>query len=239
MKNHRERAAGILLAGGRGARARFSANKAYLQIDGRPMIGYSLRTLDRSPWVVKVVLVIRPEDREKAERVVAGSGLTTPLTMVNGGGSRHRSEHRGLEALSDHINRGRVDLVAIHDGARPFLSDALLDRLFRAARDHGGATPTLAVETPTFGISEGGDLVAGPKGLHRAQTPQVFRARELLSAYRLARESGFEGVDTAETTERFSDLGNRAVPGDPDNLKLTFPEDFEAVGLLPEESRRG
>lgn len=235
MKHHLGRAAGILLAGGRGKRARFPVNKAYLQVGGSPMIAHSLRTLDRSPWVVKLVLVIRPEDRAAAERVVGDAGITSPCQLVRGGSSRHQSEYRGLSALSDDIGEGAIDLVAIHDGARPALASDLLERLFQSAHRHGGSTPTLAVHTPTYQISERGDLQPVEAGrLHRAQTPQVFRAPPLWSAYRAARQAGFEGVDTAETVERFSDLRIRAIPGDPGNLKLTFPEDFEAVSL-PED----
>ena len=232
MKNHGGQAAGILLAGGKGSRARFSGNKAYIDVVGAPMISHSLRTLDRSPWVVELVLVIRPQDRQLAEKVVEQSGISTPWKMVSGGASRHRSEFRGLEALSDRIRNGRLDLVAIHDGARPFLSESLLEELFRLANRHGGAVPTMTMESPAFGVSERGDLM-GLTGdrLHRAQTPQVFWASELLAAYHLAREAGFEGVDTAETVERFSDLKMRAVPGDPANLKLTFPEDFQAQNI--------
>lgn len=193
------------------------------------MISHSLKTLDRSPWVVELVLVIRPQDRGMAEEVVAGSEITTPWRMVGGGRSRHRSELRGLEALSDRIGDGKLDLVAIHDGARPFLSSSLLEKLFWTAHLHGGAVPTMTLEGPTFSVSEDGDLVAlGEDRLHRAQTPQVFRASELLAAYHRAREAGFEGVDTAETVSRFSDLATRAVSGDPANIKLTFPEDFRA-----------
>ena len=228
MKRNGGRAAGILLAGGSGSRARLSTNKAYVRIDTTPMVGHSLKTLDRSAWVVELVLVIRPEDRELAEQVVTESRLTTPLTMVNGGATRHGSETRGLEAITARIRDGSIDLVAIHDGARPFLSTHLLEELFRHAHLHGGAVPVLPIGSPLYRRLESDELVAlDGDSLHRAQTPQVFSAPQLLAAYRRARQAGFEGVDTAETVERFSDLRTRAIPGDPGNLKLTFPEDFE------------
>lgn len=232
MKSNRgRRAAGILLAGGKGSRARLSTNKAYVHIENSPMISHSLKTLDRSAWVVELVLVIRPEDRQLAEQVADGSRLTTPLTMVDGGSSRHGSETRGLESISDGIGDGYIDLVAIHDGARPFLSAPLLEELFRHAHLRGGAVPVMPIGSPLYRRLENDDLaVLDQDLLHRAQTPQVFSAPQLLAAYRRAREAGFEGVDTAETVERFSDLPIRAIPGDPRNLKLTFPEDFETPG---------
>lgn len=232
MENQGGRGAGILLAGGRGARARLPTNKAYVEIGGAPMISHSLKTMDRSAWVTSLALVIRPEDRTAAERVVDRSGISTPCRLVHGGRSRHGSEARGLESLAGAIGNGSIDLVAIHDGARPFLSLTLLDRLFRRAHRHGGAIPTRPMEAPAYRVSANRLLArAGRERLHRAQTPQVFWAPELLSAYRRAREAGFEGVDTAETVERFSDLQIKAVAGDPGNLKLTFPEDFGSIRL--------
>ena len=234
MRSNGGHGGAILLAGGKGARAGFSANKAYVPIGGRPMISYSLQTLDRSPRVARLVLVIRPEDRRAAEQVVEQVGVATPWLMVAGGESRHASEYRGLEALSGDIAQGRVDLVAIHDGARPFVSPSLLHQLFHDADRYGGAVPTLPVEVPTHRLTGKGEIaLLSQERLHKAQTPQVFSAPELLYAYRRAREAGFEGVDTAETVERFSDLRIRATPGDPENLKLTFPEDFALGETIP------
>lgn len=191
------------------------------------MICHSLRTMDRSPWVVELVLVIRPRDRRLAEEAVTRSGIGTPWSMVAGGESRHGSERRGLESLSSRIGEGSIELVAIHDGARPHLSGALLQTLFEEARRHGGSVPVVGLAEPVLRVSDDRRLEALEQDrLRRAQTPQVFRAPELLAAYRRAGEAGFEGVDTAETAERFSDLKMRAVPGDPRNKKLTFPEDF-------------
>ena len=237
MKSNGGRAAAILLAGGKGARSRFSANKAYIPIGGQPMISYSLQTLDRSSWVARLVIVIRPEDRETAEEVVEQAGVATPWLMVAGGESRHASEDQGLKALSGEITGGRIDLVAIHDGARPFVTPRLLDQLFSDAHRHGGAVPTLAVEVPTHRLAKDREIaLLDQSRLHRAQTPQVFSAPELLCAYRRAQQAGFEGVDTAETVERFSDLKIRATPGDPDNLKLTFPEDFAMAETMTKKT---
>ena len=201
------------------------------------MISHSLETMDLSEWVTSLTLVIRPEDRAAGRAGGGPLGNRHPVPAgARGGRSRHRSEARGLESLAGAIGSGSIDLVAIHDGARPFLSLTLLDRLFRHAHRYGGAIPTRPMEAPAYRVAANRDLArAGHGRLHRAQTPQVFSAPELLSAYRRAGEAGFEGVDTAETVERFSDLRIGAVPGDPGNLKLTFPEDFESIRLPGEE----
>ena len=105
----------------------------------------------------------------------------------------------------------------------------LLESVITAARDTGGAIPGLEVEEPLFRHDEGEVELLEQTSLRRVQTPQAFHARPLLRAYRRAREAGFQGVDTAETIERFSDLSITVVPGDPHNIKVTFVEDFFAA----------
>jgi 2-C-methyl-D-erythritol 4-phosphate cytidylyltransferase len=104
------------------------------------------------------------------------------------------------------------------------------------ARELGGAVPSLEL-TGEFLLRVGTDGAPAPvptTELRRVQTPQAFRARELLAAYRRASEEGFHGVDTAESVERFSELEVGIVAGDPDNVKVTFLEDL----ILAEELAR-
>jgi 2-C-methyl-D-erythritol 4-phosphate cytidylyltransferase len=218
--------AAIVLAGGSGTRSQQIFNKVYIPIRERPMLAYSLETFDRSESVGRLVLVIRDDDRQVAERVLAETPISKPTAVVAGGASRHQSEQAGLLALANAIETGEIDLVAIHDGARPFMTLELLEQVIGEARAHGGAVPGMPVEPPLYRISETMVEPLSSDTLRLVQTPQVFRAAPLLAAYRKAAEVGFEGVDTAETVERFSDLEVALVAGDPRNLKITFIEDF-------------
>lgn len=220
----------IVLAGGSGSRVQQEINKVYLPIGDRVMLLYALTTFAESPEVDRILLVIRPEDRETAEGVVADLDSDIPVEIVTGGDSRHGSERAGLEALAASIDDGSVDIVAIHDGARPFMTAELLHSVLEGARTTGGAVPGMPVDEALYRVSEDGDAhPLDPSTLVKVQTPQAFSARPLLAAYRRAGEAGFEGVDTAETVERFSDLRVEVVPGDPRNLKVTFIEDFFAA----------
>lgn len=221
--------AAILLAGGSGSRVGHEVNKVYLPIRERVVLEYSLETLNRSPLVSGIVLVVRAEDRSQAETVISATSPAKLHAVVTGGATRHQSEMAGLEACAAAIEAGEVDLVAIHDGARPFMTLDLIESAAEAARTHGGAIPGLAIEESLFRVEPGKVTMMPPRTLRRAQTPQVFSSRELLAAYRAARVAGIEGVDTAETVERFSDLEVAMVPGDPRNIKVTFVEDFFAA----------
>lgn len=220
--------AAIVLAGGSGTRLQRVENKVYLQLEGQTLLAWSLQTFERSPLVDRIVLVLRAGDEQRAAVVTGPLGLTKLTDTVVGGSTRHDSELAGLEVLATDILSGDVDLVAIHDAARPFVREGLLERVFTTARSVGGAVPALGL-AGEFLLRVGPDGVPAPvptSELRRVQTPQAFRARELLGAYRRASDEGFNGVDTAESVERFSDLAVGTVDGDPDNIKVTFVEDL-------------
>lgn len=217
--------AAIILAGGSGSRLQQAVNKVYLPIRERPMLAYCLETFERAAAIERVVVVIREEDRKQAEQVLAEIPISKSTVVVEGGPTRHRSEMAGLEALADRIEASEIELVAIHDGARPFVTLALLEELIEAAR-RGGAVPGLPVEAPLYRVEAEQAAPLPEESLRRMQTPQIFLARPLLDAYRASIRFGEEGVDTAETIERFTDLDVEVVPGDPRNIKVTFVEDF-------------
>lgn len=216
----------IVLAGGRGERVRSEVNKVYLPIADREMIEYSLDTFERSPLVDGIVVVARAGDTTHLRRLLDDLPGPVETLVVAGGATRHQSERRGIEALAGGIDSGAIGWVAVHDGARPFVTLDLLSGLVEEARRRGGAIPALPVPAPLY-QRQGIDVVPlNTESLRRAQTPQVFRAPDLLSAYRRAEEAGVEGVDTAETVERFTDLEVGLVAGDPRNIKVTFVEDL-------------
>lgn len=218
--------AAIILAGGSGSRVQRDVNKVYIPIGERDMLEYSLETMDRSPRISQVALVVREEDQARAELLIAETMPSKLSHVVVGGATRHLSEIAGLRAFQEDIESGAIDIVAIHDGARPFMTLELLDQLIDAAVIHGGSVPGLPIEEPLYRTTEDGVVMLPPDSICRVQTPQVFHALPLLHAYEASLEAGFAGVDTAETVERFTDLSVRIVPGDPRNIKVTFVEDF-------------
>lgn len=219
--------AGIVLAGGSGSRVQRDVNKVFLPLGEREMLGYSLTTMEQSPLIDEIVLVVRAEDRRHAERLVEHAGITKVAAIVPGGESRHQSESHGLDAIAAKIGAGTTEIVVIHDGARPFMTAELLHATIEAARRSGGGVPGLPIEGPVFERSVDNSSVGLPSAkLRRMQTPQAFRARPLLAAYLRALQEGQEGVDTAATVARFSDLAIEVVPGDPRNIKVTFVEDI-------------
>jgi 2-C-methyl-D-erythritol 4-phosphate cytidylyltransferase len=230
------RAAFVVLAGGSGTRVGGELNKVYLPLAGRPVIAWSLAWAREVPEVGPVVLVIRPEDAAHAAHAVEAAGLEAAglgsVAVVTGGSTRHRSEQAALDHLTPAIEAGELDVVVIHDGARPLAGARLLRTVIRTAAEHGGAVPTIP-ETTAWPLADGAlHPPAAGISLHRVQTPQAFRAKALLDAYAEAARTGIEGTDTAAAFEEVAGIDVIAVPGSPDNLKVTFAPDLLRADAL-------
>jgi 2-C-methyl-D-erythritol 4-phosphate cytidylyltransferase len=187
----------------------------------------SVRTVLDVEGVHRIVLVVRPGDREAVSEALAPHLGAHDLWVVDGGEQRHDSEWQALRVLTRDIESRELDVVAIHDGARPLASPQLWRAVIDAADEHGGAIPV--VETPRLSRADGS---LAPAGLVGVQTPQAFRAGDLLEAYRRAREEGFVGTDTAACLERYADVRIAGVPSTQANLKVTFPEDLGLAEAL-------
>jgi 2-C-methyl-D-erythritol 4-phosphate cytidylyltransferase len=219
--------AAVVLAGGSGLRVGHDRNKAYLPLGDRTAVGMSLSTMAAAPGVRRLVLVVRTDDVDLAERTIDEElpRLPVRVELVVGGSSRHGSEEQALRHLEPAIDAGAIDLVLIHDAARPMCSPELVSTLVRAAAENGGAVPGLVADDLAAAVDD--DTLVPLAGTHvRVQTPQVFAAAPLLAAYRRAGADGFEGTDTAACIERYSGLEVVHVTGDERNFKITYPHDL-------------
>jgi 2-C-methyl-D-erythritol 4-phosphate cytidylyltransferase len=232
--------AGIVLAAGSGTRIGHSHSKVYLPLAGRPILAWSLELLWQVPGVDRLVLAARAEDLDLAAEALRSELPGVPVELVTGGPSRHESEHRALARLAGDIRAGLVTAVLIHDAARPLASLAMTERVLATALRRGAAVPGVPVEDvlevgPTGRLASDG----GGQRLVAIQTPQAFRAGPLLEAHEAAARDGFTGTDTAACVERYSGLEVVVVPGDPGNLKVTFPDDLLVAERLLAGGGRG
>ena len=201
----------MIVVGG-GTSTRFGADKLMAEVEGRPLVAHTVAAV--APTADIVVLVCRPDQQAALEN------LDPDLVVVPGGATRTASEMAGLAALG-----GEVDLIAIHDAARPLVRAELVETLYRTAAEVGGAVPVIEPE----GILIDRHTLRPLHNTYRAQTPQIFRGPDLLGAYVRAAQTGFEGLDTADVMLRFGQVPIAAVPGDPENIKVTYPRDLKMV----------
>lgn len=223
-------AAVVILGAGSGSRVGAGVNKVLLDLDGSPVLAHSVLTVLALPDVDPLVLACRPGEEDAVAGAVRPLLGGREVLLVAGGATRHASEHAALEVLASRIESGEVDVVVLHDGARPLASADLFLRVVATAREVGGAVPA----SPLVGVlprEPGGSLPGGT--LEAVQTPQGFRAGPLLDAYRAAAHDGFDGTDTAACLERYRpDVAVAAVPSGPANLKVTFAEDLATASRL-------
>jgi 2-C-methyl-D-erythritol 4-phosphate cytidylyltransferase len=229
VSDERLRVAVVVLAAGRGSRVGKDVSKAFLPLAGRPMLSWSMAQAAQVPSVTQLLVVIAERDQDLAKRLLASERCGVPARTVVGGTTRHESEWRALEELAPDIHAGRLDIVVIHDAARPIAGSQLFEDVISGAHRHGGAIPahpmTALIGTETSHPLPASDVMA-------VQTPQAFRAAALLEAYELADVAGFTGTDTASCVERFSDLEVHCMVGRAQNIKVTFPDDFRVAERL-------
>jgi 2-C-methyl-D-erythritol 4-phosphate cytidylyltransferase len=216
-----------VLAGGSGSRVGAGRNKVYLPLGGRTVVSWSLDTFASMPEIGPVVLVVRPDDRALADRVLDREVDAAGVEVVTGGASRQASELAGLRALAGRIRTGAVDVVLLHDGARPLIGPTLTAAVLAAARASGGAVPGLARDDLAAATADGTGIGDPVPRLVAVQTPQAFRAAPLLNAYEEAERQGFAGTDTASCMQQFApEIPIRFVPGDERNFKITYAHDL-------------
>jgi 2-C-methyl-D-erythritol 4-phosphate cytidylyltransferase len=232
-------AVGVVLAAGMGTRVGADGNKAYLPLAGRSMVSWSVEAVAHSTSVDRTILVFRRGERDLATRTLVGELPGVTVELVEGGETRHGSEENVLRHLAPDIEAGMVDVVLIHDAARPLAGTAMMDAAIATARAHGGAIPVLPVHD-VVEVGANGLISATDGMLARVQTPQAFRAQPLLAAYRLAAGGTFDGTDTSSCVQSFTDVDVRVFPGASSNLKVTFAHDvLIAEQLLRDRISRG
>jgi 2-C-methyl-D-erythritol 4-phosphate cytidylyltransferase len=229
---NRPNAAAIVVAGGRGTRMGGSVRKQYRSLAGRPILAHALAAVGACPGIAEIVLAVPSADMEMCrETVVAPLSLPTPVRMVGGGAERQISVSNGLEALSE-----RIELVAIHDGVRPFVRPAEFAAVLEAAEREGAAILAVpAADTLKRADAEGRVRATLDRSdIWLAQTPQAFRVDLLREAHAAARRDGVFGTDDAALVERLGGVV-RIVSGSRRNFKITTPEDLalaEAMSRL-------
>jgi 2-C-methyl-D-erythritol 4-phosphate cytidylyltransferase len=226
-------AVGVVLAAGMGTRVGADGNKAYLPVAGRSMVSWSLEAMTEVPQIARTVLVVRPGERELAQDTVQRELPTATVEFVEGGDSRHASEYNVLRYLADDIESGEIDVVLIHDAARPVAGTDMFLTAVTVAREFGGAIPAVPVpDVVAAGAGADVESLSDKGAIVRVQTPQAFRASPLLQAYRAADRAGFEGTDTSSCVETFTDVEVRTFRGAEHNLKVTYARDIAVAERL-------
>ena len=255
----------IIVAGGKGLRMGADLPKQFLPIGGRPVLMHTLEAFQQAIPGIQIVLVLPADQQDFWRELCRRHNFTLPHRIATGGETRFHSVKNGLESLSptpDSVTEGssvssnrttegdnvpvanaeRADIVAVHDGVRPFVSSEVIRRCFEAAREHGAAIPVIPIvetvrrlSTPLAEGAEGESMTVPRSQYRLVQTPQTFQLPLLLRAYRQPYQPDF--TDDASVVEA---LGHPValVEGNRENIKITTPFDLVIAKALLQEADR-
>lgn len=218
----------IVLAAGRGKRMQSDVAKQYLLVKGKPVLYYSLKAFQES--VVDEIILVTAESEITycKEEIVDRYNFSKVSRIVAGGKERYHSVHNGLKACAD------TECVLIHDGARPFVDDAIIARNLAMVKEYGACVTGMPVKDTIKIADETGFVKETPRRdlIWAVQTPQTFQYDLIKNAYDtfLNNEEAFSKqynvTDDAMVAEIFGGLKVKLVEGNYNNVKITTPEDM-------------
>ncbi len=222
----------IITAAGAGKRFGEEIPKQFALLDGKPVLFYSLEAFSKSELIGEIVVVV-PENwvGYTEKEIVEKFGFSKVKKIIPGGAERQNSVENGFNSLS-----GEPEIVAVHDGVRPFVTVEIIETVIREASRCGAAVAALPSKD-TIKKSSPARFIENtvPRdSLWFAQTPQAFSHDILRNAYVKASEDGFTGTDESLLVER-TGVEVKLVEGSPYNMKITTPEDLRIGELLVKE----
>ncbi len=212
-----------------GSSTRMGMDKLMLPLDETPVIVYTLRAVQAAPSVGEIILVTREDLIVPMSQLCQDYAISKVAKVVRGGASRTQSVRLGTLEVS-----GDAQVIAIHDGARPFVSAEVIERAVAQAMETGAAAPAVPVKD-TIKVAHDGVVESTPDRacLFAVQTPQVFESSLIKAALQKALDDGLELTDDCAAVER---LGMKVAltRGDERNIKLTTPEDLAVAQAILE-----
>ena len=215
-------ASAIIAASGQGRRMGGAVRKQYMMLDRVPVLARTINTFVEHGAFLQVIVVIPQGEVAATRRILKPFSPVDSLIFVEGGRRREDPVYNALQAVNH-----EVELVCIHDGARPLLTAALIEAVLESAGVGGAAVPVIAVTDTIKEVSEEGLIkrTVSREKLRRVQTPQAFRLDLILEAYQKSAILGIEATDDSYLLELLG-YAVATVPGETANLKITGPEDL-------------
>jgi 2-C-methyl-D-erythritol 4-phosphate cytidylyltransferase len=215
----------IVLAAGSGKRMQSDVKKQYMEILGRPLIYYALHAFQESR-VEEIVLVVSPGDEDYVRNdIVERYGISKVSAIIPGGKERYDSVYEGLKAVHG-------EYVLIHDGARAFLHNDIIERCLTDVVEHRASVVGMPSKDTIKIVDDDGMVVDTPNRalVWNVQTPQCFETELIRQAHAALRENPDATItDDAMVIERLTDVPVHLIEGDYENVKVTTPDDLRTA----------
>lgn len=228
----------IVLSAGQGKRMGTSVQKQYIELQGKPIIYYTLSVFQKSEIIDDIILVVGKDQLKYVqEEIVRKYHFTKVKTVVEGGHERYASVWQGLKAreYDKYYENIQDGYVFIHDGARPFVDEEMLERAYDTVRKYKACVAGVPSKDTIKLINEEQFAVTTPerKYVWAVQTPQVFEKTLIFEAYaRLMEEECVHVTDDAMAVEQMMHLPVKLFEGSYENVKITTPEDLDIARIF-------
>ena len=220
----------IVLAAGQGKRMGTKVQKQYLEIDGKPVLYYSLHAFEQSKIIDEIILVVGENQSEYCkDEIVSKYGISKVNKIVEGGAERYHSVWNGLQEVDD------GGYVFIHDGARPFVDEEILKRAYKDVQNCKACVIGMPVKDTIKLADSDGFVNETPERslLWMIQTPQVFESGLVKKAYALLMEQeNIQVTDDAMVVEQMLGHKVKLTEGSYENIKITTPEDLDIAEIF-------
>ena len=228
----------IVLSAGQGKRMGTSVQKQYIELQGKPIIYYTLSVFQKSEIIDDIILVVGKDQLKYVqEEIVRKYHFTKVKTVVEGGHERYASVWQGLKAreYDKYYENIQDGYVFIHDGARPFVDEEMLERAYDTVRKYKACVAGVPSKDTIKLINEEQFAVTTPEREYvwTVQTPQVFEKTLIFEAYaRLMEEECVHVTDDAMVVEQMMRLPVKLFEGSYENIKITTPEDLDIARIF-------
>ena len=224
----------VIVAEGRGERFGGNVKKQFYPLKGKPIIVWALDTFDKSDRIAELIVVVEKEDREFfLKKILSKYRFSKNITLVDGGRMRQDSVFNGVMSISKD-----VDIVVIHDGVRPFVSNEIVDNVIDESIKEGAAIAAIKENDTT--ISSRGEYIENffdRNSIYRVQTPQAFKRELIVKGLDKAYKDGFYGTDDSSLITRIGKMV-KIVEGSSDNIKITSRDDLYIAERILENLRK-
>lgn len=215
--------AAIIVAGGSGKRMGMNIKKQFIELDKKPILAHTIEAFNKCRVIDEIIVVVGKEDKEKVKaEIINRYGYHKVTQIVEGGAERQDSVYNGLMAVKDGIQ-----YVMIHDGARPFISEEIVEKSLSMTKEKQATVVAVPVKDTIKVVNEECEVEDTPmrSTLWSVQTPQSFKKELLIEAYAYAKERNLTVTDDSMLVEAY---GKKVyvVEGDYNNIKITTPEDL-------------
>lgn len=237
-KEEKKNCTAIVLSAGQGKRMGASVQKQYIELQGKPIIYYTLSVFQKSDIIDDIILVVgKGQINYVQEEIVQKYHFTKVKTIVEGGHERYASVWQGLKAreYDKYYENIQDGYVFIHDGARPFVDEEMLERAYDTVRKYKACVAGVPSKDTIKLIDEEQFAVTTPerKYVWAVQTPQVFEKTLIFEAYaRLMEEECVHVTDDAMVVEQMMHLPVKLFEGSYENIKITTPEDLDIARIF-------